>query len=83
MAKLKWKKQLQTPLPLDLNDNIFQEGNISKDSNIDIFFQFLTDVNLVHMEFVKTVKLNANKKCLTVADFNTILTKSGKHAMLS
>ena len=31
---------MQTPFPLGLNDNIYQVGNISKDSDIDIFSLF-------------------------------------------
>jgi hypothetical protein len=37
LAELKWIKNLQTPFPLGLNDNIFQQGSISKDPSIDTF----------------------------------------------
>jgi hypothetical protein len=37
LAEIKWINNLQTPLPLGLNDGIFQQGNISKDPKIDIF----------------------------------------------
>ena len=37
MAELNWIRNLQSPFPLGLNDNIYQSGNISKDPSIDIF----------------------------------------------
>ena len=39
-AELQWIKRLQTPFPLGLNDNVYQVGNISKDTGIDIFSLF-------------------------------------------
>ena len=37
-AELHWIKQLQTPYPLGLNDQIYQQGNISSPrTNIDVF----------------------------------------------
>ena len=35
--ELKWKKLLQTPHPLGLNDNIYHEGNISRLPDFDFF----------------------------------------------
>ena len=37
MKKLKWIKLFQTPFPLGFNDNIYQEGNISKIPDFDVF----------------------------------------------
>ena len=36
-TELKWIKLLQTPFPLGFNDNIYQEGNISKMPDFDVF----------------------------------------------
>ena len=36
-TELKWIKLLQTPFPLGFNDNIYQEGKISKISDFNIF----------------------------------------------
>jgi hypothetical protein len=70
-----------------LNDNIFQQGNISKDPSIANFFLFLTygNGNLDPMEYVKMVISNVNKKnTMSVSDlYNIFLTNSGRHAMLS
>ena len=35
--KLKWIKLLQTPYPLGFNDNIYNEGNLSKMPDFDVF----------------------------------------------
>ena len=35
--ELKWIKLLQTPFPLGFNDNIYQEGHISKMSDFNVF----------------------------------------------
>ena len=35
--ELKWIKLLQTPFPLGFNDNIYQEDNISKMPDFDVF----------------------------------------------
>ena len=36
-TELKWIKLLQSASPLGLNDNIYQEGNISKVPDFDVF----------------------------------------------
>ena len=36
-TELKWIKLLQTPFPLGFNDNIYNEGNISKMPDFDVF----------------------------------------------
>ena len=36
-TELKWIKLLQSASPLGFNDNIYQEGNISKMSDFDVF----------------------------------------------
>ena len=36
-SEFNWIKQLQTPYPLGLNDNILHQGNISNDPSIGIF----------------------------------------------
>ena len=38
LNEFKWIKLLQTPFPLGFNDNIYQEGNISKMPDFDVFF---------------------------------------------
>ena len=36
-TELKWIKLLQSAFPLGFNDNIYQEGNISKMPDFDVF----------------------------------------------
>ena len=36
-TELKWIKLLQTPYPLEFNDNIYHEGNLSKMPDFDVF----------------------------------------------
>ena len=37
LTELKWIKVLQTPFPLGFNDNIHNDGNISKMPDVDKF----------------------------------------------
>ena len=37
-TELKWKKLLQSASPLDFNDDIYHEGNISKMPDFDVFY---------------------------------------------
>ena len=85
LAELKWIKQLQSPFPLGLNDNIYQEGNISNNPDIDIF-------SILSIRKRKSrshgIRRNGNikrksKVQLSVADLNLILVNSGRHSMLS
>jgi hypothetical protein len=85
LAELKWIKNLQTPFRFGLNDNIFQQDNISKDPNIDIF-------SILNIRKRKSrshgVRRNDNLKrkskiTLSVNYLNIILKNSGKHAILS
>ena len=85
IAELKWMKKLQTPYPLGLNDNIYQEGNISKDPNIDIFSIFSIRKRKSRSHGLRR---NGNIKrksrvIISVADLHTIFKQSGKHSMLS
>ena len=40
VRELEWIKRLQTPFPFGLNDIIFQQGNISRNPEFDIFGLF-------------------------------------------
>ena len=85
MAELNWIKSLQTPFPLGLNDNIYQQGNISKDPSIDIF-------NITSVRKRKTrshgLRINGNikkrsRQVLSITDLHNIYNSFGKHKMLS
>ena len=85
MAELNWIKNLQTPFPLGLNDNIYQSGNISKDPSIDVF-------KICSIVKRKTrshgIRKNGNikrkfRKKMSVLDLHNLRLSSGKHAMLS
>ena len=72
-TELNWLKNLQTPFPLDLNENIYQSGNIFKDASIDIFKIFpLENEDVVHMVIVKMVILKRN--CAKSCPFQTYIT---------
>lgn len=83
-AELDWIKKLQTPFPLGLNDNIYQAGNISKNSNIDIF-------SILSLRKRKRrshgIRKNHNlkrklRKTVSIQDLNTLYIRSGIHALL-
>ena len=85
LAEFNWIKNLQSPFPLGLNDNIFQEGNISRNPDIDIF-------SILNIRKRKSrshgIMRNGDIKRksrvhLSIADLNLILSKSGRHQMLS
>jgi hypothetical protein len=85
LAEFKWIKNLQSPFPLGLNDNIYQEGNISKNPDIDIF-------SILNIRKRKSrshgIRRNGNikrksKVNISVADLDIILSNSGRHSMLS
>ena len=40
-TELKWIKFMQSHFPLDFNDNIYHEGNISKMPDFDVFSFFV------------------------------------------
>jgi len=84
-AELNWIKKLQTPYPLGLNDNIYKQGNLSKDPDIDVF-------SLVHERKRRArshgKRINGNikrkrKDNTTIDDLYNILKLSGRHTMLS
>lgn len=84
-AEFNWIKNLQTPFPLGLNDNIYKEGNISNNPNIDIF-------SILNIRKRKSrshgCRKNGNIKRksrinMSVADLDVILKNSGRHSMLS
>jgi hypothetical protein len=85
MAELEWIKKLQTPYPLGLNDNIYQQGNISNNPDIDIF-------NILSLKRRKRRshghRKNGNIKrksrvSLSVLELHRILKSSGRHILLS
>lgn len=85
LAELKWIKYLQTPFPLGLNDNIYQEGNISKNPDIDIFSILSIRKRKSRSHGIRrngNIKRKSRVK-LSVADLNVILLNSGRHSMLS
>ena len=41
---------MQSPFPLDFNDNIYHEGNISKMPNFEVFFSFgIKKIRKIHV----------------------------------
>ena len=85
ISELNWIKKLQTPFPLGLNDNIYQTGNISKDSSIDIFsiFDIRKRKSRSHGKHINGNIRRRSRKKMSISDLNNILMQSGKHVMLS
>lgn len=88
-VELKWIKLLQTAFPLGFNDNIYQEGNISKMPNFDVFSLFdipkrkhrshgLRKNGNIKRKNTAIKKTNASLKVLS-----EILKNQGRHSMLS
>lgn len=84
-AELKWIKNLQTPFPLGLNDNIYQSGNISKDPSIDIFSIYSSRKRKSRSHGIRK---NGNirrksQKITSLKDLHLLRTQCGTHKMLS
>ena len=84
-AELQWIKKLQTPFPLGLNDNIYQIGNISKDTGIDIFSLFSSRRRKTRSHGRRRNRniKRKNRKDLSLLTLHTIRKQSGTHGMLS
>ena len=85
IAELNRIKNLQTPFPFGLNDNIYQTGNISKEPNIDVFTIFSIRKRKSRSHGIRkngNIKRKYRLK-MTVLDLHTLRITSGKHAMLS
>ena len=85
IAELNWIRNLQTPFPLGLNDNIYQTGNISKDPKIDIFSIFSIRKRKSRSHGIRkngNVKRKARLK-ISILDLHNLRINTGKHAMLS
>ena len=84
-AELKWIKWLQTPYPLGLNDNIYQEGNISKNPDIDVF-NILSITKRKRRSHGRRKNHNIKRKSksnISISDLFNIFKQSGRHALLS
>jgi hypothetical protein len=89
MARLisehKWIQKLQTPYPLGLNDNIYQEGNILKNPDYDVFELLEIRKRKSRSHGSRTngnIKRKSRVRC-SIHDLQIILKQSGRHAMLS
>ena len=85
MAELNWIRNLQSPFPLGLNDNIYQTGNISKDPSINIFKIFSIRKRRTRSH---GLRINGNikrrsRKNMSISDLHSVKLLYGKHKMLS
>ena len=85
MAELNWIRNLQSPFPLGLNDNIYQAGNISKDPSIDIFkiFSIRKRKTRSHGSRKNGNIRKQSRKKMSISDLHDIHLSLGKHKMLS
>ena len=88
-TELKWIKLLQSASPLGFNDNIYQEGNISKMPDFDVF-SLLEIRKRKHRSHGKRQKGNdkrkrcaAQKSDTSLYNLSSKLREHGRHAMLS
>ena len=85
MAELNWIRKLQTPYPLGLNDNIYKQGNISNNPDIDIF-SILSLKKRRRRSHGRRKNRNIKRKSrvsLSVQDLLHIYKSSGRHILLS
>lgn len=85
ISEMDWIKSLQTAYPLGLNDNMYQAGNISKDSAINAF-KYINKRTRNKRSHGKRINGNIrrkNKKILSLLDCFKILQTGGKHKLLS
>ena len=84
-TELKWIKNLQTPHPLGLNDNIFQKGNISREPSIDIFTIFSIRKRKSRSHGVRkngNLKRKLRRK-INLLELHNLYSNAGIHTMLS
>ena len=88
-TELKWIKLLQTPFPLGFNDNIYNESNISKMSDFDVFSLFEIRKRKSRSRGIRK-KGNSKRKRRAVKRSNTslkdlskVLEDQSRHSMLS
>lgn len=84
-AELKWIRNLQTPYPLGLNDNIYREGNISKNPGIDVFnIMSITKRKRRSHGCRKNHNIKRKSQChLSLAELYDVYNRSGRHKLLS
>ena len=81
VRELEWIKRLQTPFPLGLNDNIFQQGNISRNPEFDIFGLFEDKKRNSRSHGIRkngNVK-RKSKQCITIQYLNYTFNTEGRH----
>ena len=84
-AELKWIRNLQTPYPLGLNDNIYREGNISKNPDIDVF-SIMAITKRKRRSHGRRKNHNVRRKShfhISIAELHAIYKRSGRHKLLS
>ena len=85
MAELNWIRNLQSPFPLGLNDNIYQAGNISKDPSIDIFkiFSIRKRKTCSHGSRKNGKIKKRSRKKMSISDLHDIRLSIDKHKISS
>ena len=88
-TELKWTKLLQSASHLGFNDNVYQEGDISKMPDFDVF-SLLEIRKRKRRSHSKRQKGNdkrkrcaAQKSCTSLNNLSSKFTEHGRHAMLS
>ena len=88
-TELKWIKLLQTPFPLVFNDNIYNEGNISKMPDFGVFSLLEIRKRKSRSQWYKekgkwqTKKAPVKGSNTSLKDLSKVLEDHGRHSMLS
>ena len=88
-TELKWIKLLQTPFPLEFNDNIYHEGNVSKMPDFDVFSLLEIRIRKSRSHGIrkkgngKRKKRAVKRSNTSLKDLSKVLQDHGRHSMLS
>ena len=88
-TELKWIKLLQSASPLGFNDNIYQEGNISKMPDFDVFSLLEIRKRKCRSHGKRQKGNDKRKRCAaqksgtSLNNLSSKLREHGRHAMLS
>ena len=88
-TELKWIKLLQTLFPLRFNDNIYNEGNISKMPDFEVFslLEIRKRKSISHgirkREIANKTKRAVKRSNTSLKDLSKVLEDHGRHSMLS
>ena len=82
-TELKWIELLQSASPQGFNENIYQEGNISKMPDFDVFSLLKIQKRKRRSHGKRQKGNDKRKRCASLYNLSSKLREHGRHAMLS